>query len=134
MNVIYRIYILIGLVFLLPSRNAKAQTTKLQASLFEGILVAGYTDEGAYINCTGPAVKYVVKKTSIMAGLLPSLKIKKDRVQGGATRNSPLTPTLGFGLTGCYKHLVIQLPAFYSAKTSTADGNWKLGIGVGYKF
>ncbi|TJY64622.1 hypothetical protein FAZ19_15450 [Sphingobacterium alkalisoli] len=119
---------------LLFPKSGTSQTTKLQASLFEGILLAGYTDHGAYINCTGPAVKYILKKASIMAGLLPSLKIKEDRVQAGAARNSLLTPTLGFGLTGCYKHLVVQLPAFYSAKTSTTDGKWKLGVGVGYKF
>ncbi|TJZ60810.1 hypothetical protein FAZ15_10290 [Sphingobacterium olei] len=116
------------------SKDGNAQTTKLKASLFEGILVGGYTDGGAYINCTGPAVKYVVKKIPIMAGLLPSLKIKKDQAQDGATHNSIITPTLGFGLTACYKHLVVQLPAFYSAKTSTSDGLWKLGAGIGYKF
>lgn len=130
----YKIYLLISFICLLFPKSGTSQTTKLQASLFEGILVAGYTDHGAYINCTGPAVKYILKKASIMAGLLPSLKIKEDRVQAGAARNSLLTPTLGFGLTGCYKHLVVQLPAFYSAKTSTTDGKWKLGVGVGYKF
>ncbi|WP_241254808.1 hypothetical protein [Sphingobacterium sp. DR205] len=117
------------------SLAAYSQQNPVKASLFEGILVAGYADHGAYINCTGPAVKYnFAKKRAVMLGLLPTLKLKDDKVEEGKPKNSWITPTLGFGLTLVSGHMAIQLPAFYNAKTSTSDGKWKLGIGMGYKF
>jgi hypothetical protein len=62
------------------------------------------------------------------------LRIKKDRVAAGAPRNSVITPNLGAGITMAYKHFAIQVPAYYNAKTSTKDGKWNPGIGIGYKF
>lgn len=116
------------------STTAIAQQKGFKASLFEGTIVAGYADKGAYINCTGPAVKYTRAKTAFLLGLLPSLKIKEDKVEEGLPSNSLITPTLGFGLTATIGHLALQVPAYYNAKTATADGQWKLGFGVGYKF
>ncbi|WP_293902355.1 hypothetical protein [Sphingobacterium sp. UBA5670] len=111
------------------------QEKTVKGSLFEGIAVAGYTDHGAYINCTGPAVKYIFSpKSCLLLGLLPSLKLKEDKVEAGKPKNSWVTPTLGFGLTAVIRHIAIQLPAFYAAKTGTADGKWRLGVGIGYKF
>lgn len=97
--------------------QAKAQT---KASLFDGTLVAGYVDHGAYINCVGPNVKFTKKPLSISAGLLPSLRIKEDKVTPGATKNSLVTP--------------IQLPFYYNTKTAAKNGEWNLGLGLGYKF
>ncbi len=117
------------------SHGLQAQEKTVKGSLFEGVVVAGYVDQGSYLTCTGPAIKYnCAPKASILLGLLPSLKIKEDKVEEAKPRNSWVTPTLGFGITAVLKHIAIQLPAFYTAKTSTADGKWKLGIGVGYKF
>lgn len=114
---------------------AFCQEKAVKGSLFEGIVVAGYVDHGGYVNCTGPAVKYTfAPKNSILLGLLPSLKIKEDKVEVGKPKNSIITPSLGFGLTAVFRHIALQLPAFYTAKSSTADGKWRLGIGVGYKF
>ncbi|WP_343555661.1 hypothetical protein [Sphingobacterium sp.] len=111
------------------------QEKTVKGSLFEGIAVAGYTDHGAYINCTGPAVKYIFSpKSCLLLGLLPSLKLKEDQVEAGKPKNSWVTPSLGFGLTAVIRHIAIQLPAFYAAKTGTADGKWRLGVGIGYKF
>lgn len=111
------------------------QEKTVKGSLFEGIAVAGYTDHGAYINCTGPAVKYIFSpKSCLLLGLLPSLKLKEDQVEAGKPKNSWVTPSLGFGLTAIIRHIAIQLPAFYAAKTGTADGKWRLGVGIGYKF
>lgn len=115
--------------------SALGQEKAVKGSLFEGIVVAGYADHGGYINCTGPSIKYTfASKSSILFGFMPSLKLREDKVDAGKPKNSLITPTLGLGLTAVFRHMAIQLPAFYNAKTSTSDGKWKLGIGMGYKF
>lgn len=128
------VYLFAGLSIL--ALTAKSQTNVIQtkATFFEGIIVAGYVDQGAYINCAGPAIKFSKKPLAILVGLLPSLRIKKDKVATGATQNSVITPNLGAGITATYKHLAIQIPVYYNAKTSTKDGKWNPGIGIGYKF
>ncbi|TZF86511.1 hypothetical protein FW774_01920 (plasmid) [Pedobacter sp. BS3] len=116
--------------------SAKAQTPdagRVKPVLFDGVLVAGYADDGAFVNCTGPGVKFNKKPFSLLVGLLPSLKIKEDKVTAG-TKNATITPTLGFGLTAVYKHLAIQLPFYYLSKTAAKDGKWIAGAGIGYKF
>lgn len=123
-----------GMVIFMLQKMALGQEAKLKTSVFEGVLVGGYTDSGVYLNCTGPAVKYQAKSVSVMLGLLPTLKFKKEQTVGDAPKNSLMTPTLGFGITAVFRHFAIQLPAFYSPKTSTDDGKWKPGIGVGYRF
>ena len=110
---------------------AKSQT---KAVLFEGIVVTGYVDHGGYLNCTGPSLKITKKPYTFFLGLLPSLKIKEDKPVAGATRNSILTPFLGFGFTAAFHHVALQLPVYYTNKTATQDGKWKMGVGLGYKF
>ncbi|TDS10254.1 hypothetical protein [Sphingobacterium paludis] len=122
------------LCFGLKNNTLFAQQGTIKGSLFEGTVVAGYVDKGAYINCTGPAVKYSRPGASILLGLLPTLKIKEDKVEEGKPKNSVITPTLGFGMTACIGHFALQMPAFYTAKTATTDGKWKVGLGIGYKF
>jgi len=127
--------VLLQLLFLVVFYQTYAQQKTVKASLFEGVVVAGYADHGAYVNCTGPAIKYsFAPKGNILLGLLPSLKMKEDQVEEGKPKNAWVTPTLGVGLTAVFRHIAVQLPAFYSPKTSTADGKWKLGLGLGYKF
>lgn len=123
-----------GLTLFVLSAEVQAQEKQTKATLFEGIVAGGYADHGAYVNFAGPALKYSRKPYVLMLGLLPSLKIKEDKVSGNATKNSILTPTLGCGLTAVYRHLALQLPFYYSSKTSTANGKWKAGFGAGYKF
>lgn len=123
-----------GMVIFMLQGTVLGQEAKLKAAIFEGVLVGGYTDHGAYLNCTGPAIKYQAKSFSVMLGLLPTLKFKKERTVGDAPKNSVMTPTLGFGLTAIFRHFAIQLPAFYSPKTSVDNGKWRPGIGVGYRF
>ncbi|SHE50726.1 hypothetical protein [Pedobacter caeni] len=114
--------------------QSNGNSVQTKATLFEGIIVAGYVDHGAYINCVGPAIKFSKKPFSVLLGLLPSLRIKKDQVAAAAPKNSILTPNLGAGITAIYKHLAIQVPMYYNTKTSTKDGKWNPGIGIGYKF
>ncbi len=123
---------LIGYIALaMPFFSIKAQT---KVVLFDGILVAGYVDNGAYLNCTGPSIKFSKKPYLLMLGLLPSLRIKEDKVAAGATKNSIVTPTLGFGLTVAFRHVALQVPFYYNGKTAAKNGVWNAGVGLGYKF
>ncbi|HUH19627.1 hypothetical protein [Albibacterium sp.] len=126
--------IIVGCILsLMPTIFLKAQTSETKATLVEGIFVAGYADNGGYLNLVGPAIKFSNKPWTMLVGLLPSLKFKEDKTESG-TKNSLITPTLGFGLTTVYKHFAIQIPLFYNGKTQTNDGKWNVGVGIGYKF
>lgn len=106
--------------------------SKIKVSLFDGIAVAGYVDHGAFINFTDPNVNFKHRNTKLMIGMLPSLRIKKDHSTG--TKNSPIMPTLGVGFAMVYKKIALQIPFYYNTKTSTDNGVWKMGIGLGYSF
>jgi hypothetical protein len=62
--------------------------------------------------------------------MLPSLRFKKDT---GTIKNSLVTPSLGFGITYTYKWLAFQVPLYYTTKTSTSNGRWNIGLGLGIK-
>lgn len=97
---------------------------------FDGTIIAGYVDNGAFLNFTGPNISFTHKSSKIILGMLPSLRYKEDN---GVFRNSPITPGLGFGLTYCWKKLAVQIPIYYNAKTATANGRWNLGVGIGMR-
>lgn len=119
----------------LMANFVKAQTTvKTSLTVWDGMFVAGYVGNGAYINCGGPSVKWTMKPFSIAVGLFPAVRIKDDKQPAGAKTNSAVTPSTGVGITSAYKHLVFQIPLFYDAKTASSNGKWNLGVGVGYKF
>lgn len=111
---------------------SQAADARIKASFFDGIAVAGYVDQGAFVNFTGPNINFKNKDLKLILGMLPSLRIKEDRASG--TRNSAITPNLGAGLTVVYKKWAVQLPLYYNSKTSTQNGVWKAGIGLGYSF
>ncbi len=115
--------------FLCLSQETKPE---IKASFFDGIAVAGYAYHGAFVNFTGPNISFKKKDLKVMVGMLPSLRIKEDRSEG--TRNSPVMPILGAGAIIVYKKLALQVPVYYNAKTSSANGAWKAGIGLGYCF
>ncbi|NML71153.1 hypothetical protein HHL23_15290 [Chryseobacterium sp. RP-3-3] len=104
--------------------------SKVKVAFFNGIVAAGYVDHGAFINFTGPNVSFTDKGLKLIAGMLPSLRIKEDHSPG--TKNSPITPNLGAGLTVVYKKIALQIPVYYNTKTSSQNGTWKVGIGLGY--
>jgi hypothetical protein len=109
---------------------AQEENTRIQFAAYDGIMVAGYVDHGAFLNFTGPNVSWSSNKTKIMLGMLPSLRFKEDKKE---VKNAFVTPTLGVGLTYVYKKVVLQLPLYYNAKTGTENGKWNAGIGIGIK-
>lgn len=130
-------FYLICSIFSLFVSIAHAQETKpepakpsIKFNPFDGIMVAGYVDNGAFVNFTGPSISLTIKSSKILLGMLPSLRYKEDK---GLFKNSPITPNLGFGLTYSYKKIAVQVPIYYNAKTATANGRWNLGIGIGMR-
>jgi hypothetical protein len=130
-----------GLCLLMSYFSGQAQTNpnttkpnlNLTPTLFEGVVAVGYIDRGATINFTGPSIKLIHKPYMFMFGMLPSLKIKEDKTASGP-KNTTLIPSLGFGATAVYHHLALQIPFLYNAKTATKNGEWNVGVGLGYKF
>jgi hypothetical protein len=109
-------------------------TGKPKIILWDGMAVAGYVDNGAYVNFGGPCVRFFSKPWAFGFGILPTMRIKEDKAPAGAPRNSAIMPTAGFGFTVFYKHFVLQVPFYYNNKTATSDGKWNPGIGIGFKF
>jgi hypothetical protein len=111
-----------------------AGTKKIAIAAWDGMIVAGYVDKGSYINFGGPSIKFIRKPLHFGFGILPTMRIKEDKVAKGVTKNSAITPTAGFGFTLGYKHLVLQVPFYYNNKSTVSNGKWNPGVGVGYKF
>ncbi|MFM7217734.1 MAG: hypothetical protein ACKO1U_06925 [Bacteroidota bacterium] len=108
-----------------------AQDKKVAASGWEGVVVGGYVDDGAFLNFLGPNVSYKKGSSKWMIGMMPSLRFKKDK--STTTVNASVVPALGLGLTYLYKRLAVQLPVYYNAKTASKDGAWVVGAGLGFK-
>ena len=116
--------------------HAQDVSTSKKTSIvaWDGMVVAGYVDRGAYANFGGPSIKFINKPWSLAFGILPTMRIKEDKVPKGQPKNSVVMPTAGFGLTLAYRHLVLQVPFYYNNKTAASDGKWNPGLGLGYKF
>jgi hypothetical protein len=125
-----RIACLILMIFIVFSTSLVAQVEKVKPVIFDGVVSIGYVNNGGYVNLSGPSLSITNNHSKFMLGLLPSMRLKKDK---GTTKNAFVFPTLGFGLTYSYKFWSFQLPLFYNAKTSTSNGSWHLGFGVGYR-
>ena len=123
----------IGVLF----NSAKAQSTAAKGPAvvaWDGMAVAGYVNDGGFVNFGGPTIKLIRKPLSLGFGILPTMRIKEDDVPKGSPKNSAITPTAGFGFTVVFKHLVVQVPVYYNAKTAIKSGKWNPGVGIGYKF
>lgn len=112
------------------SFNLFSQKTEVSTLIFSGTFIGGYVDKGAYLNFTGPGIKLQKGNSDLMIGVLPSLRFKEDK---GITKNSFITPSLGIGITYTFKSLAIQIPFYYTSKTTVENGKWKIGIGIGLK-
>ena len=117
-------------ITLFLSINLFSQKIEVSKLIFSGTFMGGYVDNGAYLNFTGPGLKLQKGNSDLMIGVLPSLRFKEDK---GITKNSFITPSLGFGITYTFKSLAIQIPFYYTSKTTIENGKWKMGIGIGLK-
>jgi hypothetical protein len=114
--------------------NAQDAVKKVSLTAWDGMAVAGYVNNGGFINFGGPTVRFMKKPFAAGFGILPTMRIKKDNVAKEAPKNSAIIPTAGFGFTFVYKHLALQVPFYYNPKTATSNGKWNPGLGIGYKF
>ena len=117
-------------ITLFLSINLFSQKTEVSTLIFSGTFIGGYVDNGAYLNFTGPGIKLQKGNSDLMIGVLPSLRFKEDK---GITKNSFITPSLGIGITYTFKSLAIQIPFYYTSKTTVENGKWEMGIGIGLK-
>lgn len=106
------------------------QESPVKFSAYEGTIILGYVDSGSFLNFIGPNINAVYKQSKFICGMLPSLRFKVDK---GTPKNALIFPNLGVGFTYIYKALAIQLPLYYNAKTTSENGNWQIGIGLGIK-
>ena len=107
-----------------------AQEEKVKLMLYDGVFIAGYVDHGGYLNFSGPSISVTHLNSKFIIGMLPSLRFKEDRE---TPKNAFVTPNLGFGFTYSYKFLAVQLPLYYNVKTTTDNGRWHIGLGIGYR-
>jgi hypothetical protein len=123
----------IGLLFfalVVFSTSLNAQVEKVKPVFFDGVISIGYIDNGGFLNFTGPGLSATYKNSKFLFGMLPSLRYKVDK---SSPKNASVFPNLGFGLTYSYKYLSLQIPIYYNAKTTTENGSWHVGFGIGYR-
>ena len=123
----------IGLLFfalVVFSTSLNAQVEKVKPVFFDGVINVGYINNGGFLNFTGPGLSATYKNSKFLFGMLPSLRFKVDK---DSPKNASVYPNLGFGLTYSYKYLSLQIPMYYNAKTTTENGSWHVGFGIGYR-
>ena len=109
---------------------ANAQVEKVKPVIFDGVINVGYINNGGFLNFTGPGLSATYKNSKFLLGMLPSLRFKVDK---DSPKNASVYPNLGFGLTYSYKYLSLQVPMYYNVKTTTENGSWHVGLGIGYR-
>ena len=125
-----RMKILSAALLLLLSSRSYSQAEKIKLSALGGYMIVGYANRGGFLNFLGPSLTYSTEHSKFALGMLPSLRLKKDK---GLTKNSFITPGLGLGFTYSYKIWSFQVPIYYNPKTSTENGKWHVGIGLGFR-
>lgn len=121
--------IILYLCFILIS-NLLAQKETIKITIYDGIFIVGYVNQGGFLNFTGPNINFVKGNSKFILGMLPSLRFKEDK---SIPKNSFIFPSLGTGFTYCYKLWAFQIPFYYNPKTSTQNGQWNIGLGIGLK-
>jgi len=117
------------LIFLFSS-TLFAQKPQVEVAVFDGIVIVGYVNNGAFSNFTGPNINMTLGNSKFILGALPSLRYKKDK---STPKNAFVTPNLGIGFTYSYKVMAIQVPLYYNQKTTNENGKWHVGIGLGLR-
>jgi hypothetical protein len=112
------------------SAALNAQVEKVKPVFFDGVINVGYINNGGFLNFTGPGLSATYKNSKFLFGMLPSLRFKVDK---DSPKNASVYPNLGFGLTYSYKYLSLQIPMYYNAQTTTENGSWHVGFGIGYR-
>jgi hypothetical protein len=107
-----------------------SQEEKVKLAFYEGTFIGGFVNNGAFLNFTGPNINTSYKNSKFILGMLPSLRFKEDKE---TPKNAFITPGLGVGFTYTYKIWAIQIPLYYNAKTSTENGKWHIGLGIGLR-
>lgn len=125
-----KIFFLFG-ISLFCTNTASSQNSGFAFRGWEGFVLTGYVDHGAFLNFTGPNLQYTYKNSKFLLGMLPSLRWKKDH--SVVTKNAAITPNLGVGLTYSISKWAIQIPFYYNTKTTTKNGEWFIGFGVGIR-
>jgi len=106
------------------------EVKKLRVSAYDGTVITGYVDHGAFLNFTGPNINASLNNSRFVIGMLPSVRFRND---SGTTKDSFITPNLGIGFTYSYKIWAIQIPFYYNSKTATTNGKWNIGLGIGLR-
>lgn len=117
-------------LFIMHTTVLFAQEEKVKIDLYDGIIMAGLVNNGAFLNFTGPNINATYGNSKFILGMLPSLRFKADHE---TPKSSFVTPNLGVGFTYAYKIYAIQLPLYYNPKTATQNGSWHVGIGLGLR-
>lgn len=128
---IKNILLLFNILLIHSFLKCQSQSEKINVNIFDGTIVAGYVDQGAFLNFLGPNINLVKGNSKITLGMLPSLRFKEDN---NTPKNSLITPNLGGGVTYTYKNIAFQIPLYYNSKTSIKNGKWVAGFGIGYRF
>jgi len=122
--------LLLTLSFVILRLSVHAQEPKVNPALYEGLVNAGFVDNGYFLNFGGPNLNVSFRNSKILLGMFPSLRFKQDK---GTPKNTFVTPALGLAFTYMYKSIALHLPLYYTAKTSKDNGKWNLGVGIGFK-
>lgn len=112
------------------SSSIFAQQEKVMLTFYDGLIIGGYVDNGAFLNFTGPNINATFNNSKFILGMLPSLRFKEDKA---TPKNAVITPNLGIGFTYSYKIMALQVPLYYNAKTATENGKWHIGLGIGFR-
>lgn len=119
------------LFFCLKMSSQEKEKSNINFGFYDGYIISGYVDKGAFLNFTGPNINYTKNESKVVLGMLPSLRFKEDKSK---VKNAFVTPTLGMGLTYSYRNFAVQVPFYYNTKTAIENGKWNIGIGIGYRF
>jgi len=117
-------------MFSLCTMLSFAQKENVEFTFYDGLVIIGYVNNGGFLNFTGPNINATYKNSKFILGMLPSLRFKEDI---GKPKNTLVTPNLGVGFSYSYKVWAIQIPLYYNVKTTSDNGKWHVGIGIGLR-